>query len=88
MKRIEFDTISNISPIDENSWRNKIFLTLDIDWASDEVLEYTIDIIEKANVSATWFVTHNTALLQRLRSNPKFELGNPDTETTCFNLSV
>lgn len=67
----------NIGEIDlENpSSYQKIFLTFDIDWASDEVLEYCIDIIEKANVKATWFVTHETPLLERLRANPNFELG-------------
>lgn len=53
----------------------KVFITLDIDWACDEVLLNSIDIIEKANVEATWFVTHDTPLLGRLRENPRFELG-------------
>ncbi|WP_289687985.1 polysaccharide deacetylase WbmS family protein [Helicobacter rodentium] len=67
----------NIGEIDlENpSSYQKIFLTFDIDWASDEVLEYCIDIVEKANINATWFVTHETPLLKRLRANPNFELG-------------
>ena len=53
----------------------EIYLTFDIDWACDEVLKDCIDLIEKANVAATWFVTHDTPLLNRLRANPKFELG-------------
>ena len=31
--------------------------------------------VEAADVHATWFVTHQTELLERLRANPKFELG-------------
>lgn len=50
-------------------------MTFDIDWACDEVLNDTIDIIENANIESTWFITHNTTLLDRLRANPKFELG-------------
>lgn len=34
-----------------------------------------IDLLEKADVAVTWFVTHDTSLLQRLRDNPNFGLG-------------
>jgi hypothetical protein len=51
------------------------YLTLDIDWVHDDILADSIDLIEKYQVSATWFVTHDTPLLARLRSNPNFELG-------------
>lgn len=61
--------------IKEETWEDKIFLTFDIDWVPDKVLEYTIDIVEKADAYATWFVTHDTPMLHRLRENPKFELG-------------
>jgi len=37
-----FELIKNIDIKDPNSWQNKIFLTFDIDWCSDEVLEYTL----------------------------------------------
>jgi hypothetical protein len=59
----------------ENQYEDKIFITFDIDWASDIVLEYTLDIIEEHDVSCTFFVTHETPLLKRLRKNPKIELG-------------
>jgi hypothetical protein len=72
---VDFDIISNISVTAESSWEEKIYLTFDIDWASDDVLEYAIDLIEAAGVAATWFITHETALLSRLRKNPKFQLG-------------
>ena len=54
---------------------NALYLTFDIDWACDEVLADTIDLVEQADIYATWFVTHDTPLLKRLRDNPKFELG-------------
>ncbi|MBK7450428.1 MAG: hypothetical protein IPJ47_13810, partial [Anaerolineales bacterium] len=50
-------------------------MTFDIDWAHDDVLNDTIDLVEEANIAATWFVTHETPLLSRLRANSKFELG-------------
>lgn len=68
-------TISTIHPEHHHTWQHKVFLTFDIDWAHDEVLEDAIDLVEQAGVSATWFVTHDKPLLARLRSNPKFELG-------------
>lgn len=71
---MEFGLMHEITLNNPQSLR-KIFLTFDIDWASDEVLEYCIDMVEKANVRATWFVTHETRLLRRLRANPNFELG-------------
>ncbi len=74
-KRLEFSNISDIKLALSNQWPDSLFLTFDIDWASDEVIANTIDLVEKADVCATWFVTHDTPLLKRLRDNPKFELG-------------
>lgn len=54
---------------------NKIYLTFDFDWASDEILLYALDIIEKFDINATFFVTNETKVLERFRSNPKIELG-------------
>jgi hypothetical protein len=72
MKRSEsemsnFQTVSRISPEEEETWRQKIVLTIDLDWCNDDVLEYTIQIIEEAKVKATWFVTHPTKHLDFLR---------------------
>lgn len=51
-----------------------IYLTFDIDWACDAVISFTLDIIEKENVAATIFITHDTPLLGRMRENPNIEL--------------
>lgn len=67
--------ISSIQVTNEDSWKGKICLSFDIDWACDEVLNDVIDIVEESGVEATWFVTHKTPVLQRLRNNQKFELG-------------
>lgn len=69
------DKIKNIDVDNKKSWNNKAYLTFDIDWAHDEILKYTIELVESYDVYATWFVTHKTPLIQRLRENPKFELG-------------
>jgi hypothetical protein len=52
-----------------------MFLTFDVDWAHDAVMAAAIDLVEEADVPATWFVTHDTPLLARLRANPLFEIG-------------
>ncbi len=67
--------ISLIDPKIKSSWNDKIFITIDIDWAVDEIILDTIKLIEDADIHATWFVTHKTEVLDRIRSNEKFELG-------------
>lgn len=67
--------ISDIQVAGESDWSAKPYLTIDIDWAHDDVLADTIDLIENYDVPTTWFVTHETPLLTRLRGNPSFELG-------------
>jgi hypothetical protein len=74
-KMYEFSTISTVKVSDEASWDNQLFLTFDIDWANDEVLNDAIDLVDQAGVAATWFVTNKTPVLERLRENKKFELG-------------
>jgi len=71
---VPFSKISKISATLVESWLGRIFLTFDIDWAHDDVLADSIDLVEQAGVCATWFVTHETLLLKRLRQNPNFEL--------------
>jgi hypothetical protein len=72
---LKSDVIKNIKLKDETSWKDSVFLTFDVDWAIDDVFSDSIDIVEKYDLSATWFITHKTPLLDRLRENPKFELG-------------
>ncbi|MDP1571603.1 MAG: hypothetical protein Q8L86_16535 [Vicinamibacterales bacterium] len=76
LSAVVFGRIRDIDASAPATWQDgRAFLTFDIDWAHDEVLADTIAIVERAGVSATWFVTHDTPLLERLRENPAFELG-------------
>lgn len=70
-----FATISSVDVANASSWDRRSFLTFDIDWAHDEVIADSLDLVEKADIAATWFATHDTPLLHRIRENPKFELG-------------
>lgn len=71
----EFKVISDILPVPLTKLDDVLFLTFDIDWAHDKIIGDTVDLLEKSGVTATWFVTHDTGLLKRLRENSKFELG-------------
>lgn len=53
----------------------ELCLTVDIDWAHDEVITDTLALIIEAGVSATWFVTHATPVLADIRTAPQQELG-------------
>jgi hypothetical protein len=70
-----FATISSVQPAQPETWEGRVFLTFDIDWAHDEVIASAIDLVEEYGVAATWFITHPTHQLERLRANPQFELG-------------
>ncbi len=55
---------------------NGLYLTLDMDWAPDWMLEDCLRVLVDANAPATWFVTHQTPVLDELRKRPDlFELG-------------
>lgn len=68
-------TLSSIQVGAVADWSEAPYLSIDIDWAHDDVLADTIDLVEEYRVPVTWFVTHDTPLLARLRSHPDFELG-------------
>lgn len=70
-----FATISSIDPLRPETWRDRLFLTFDIDWAIDEAVEYVADLLEERGVAATFFATHDSAVLARLSRNPRFEVG-------------
>lgn len=55
---------------------NKYNLSLDVDWAPDFVIDYVAQLLLAYGVKATWFVTHGSPAIERLRNNPEqFELG-------------
>lgn len=57
------------------SMQKKIFLTFDIDWASDTLIKYTYDILKAENVKATFFVTHKSDFINSIKDDPNIELG-------------
>jgi hypothetical protein len=65
--------ISQVDLRENASWENGAFLTLDIDWAPDEVVKDSLALIGKRN--ATYFVTHNSSTTQLLKQYSNIELG-------------
>jgi hypothetical protein len=70
-----FAKISSIDPYDRTTFSGKVFLTFDVDWASDEIVSDTLDILHDFNVESTWFITHESDVLERLRSDQRIEVG-------------
>ena len=56
--------------------KNKVFITFDIDWAPDHMVNHVIDLCIQFEISATFFATHFCETLTRLRNYPElFEIG-------------
>jgi len=68
-------SLIEIVPEDLSTWRKKIFLTFDIDWAHDEVLLDTYKLCFDAGVKSTFFVTHQTKALDKLADDEMVTLG-------------
>ena len=53
-----------------------IAITLDVDWAPDHAIDAVAGHLIERDVRATWFVTHASPAIDRLRDRPDlFELG-------------
>lgn len=51
-------------------------VTIDVDWAPDVAIDHVAQLLVDRGVPATWFVTHSSPALDRLRDRPDlFELG-------------
>lgn len=55
---------------------NDIVLTFDVDWAPDPVIDDVACRLIEAGVRSTWYITHDSPAVDRLRQRPDlFELG-------------
>lgn len=53
-----------------------IVVTLDVDWAPDFVIDHVAKRLNERRICTTWFVTHSSPAIERLRQYPEyFELG-------------
>lgn len=58
--------------MDENK---KIYLTFDMDWACDEIMDFLYDILEQYDVSATINVTNSFRSLEKYKMSKRINLG-------------
>ena len=78
-----FGRLGEIDPGRAETWQDRIFLSFDIDWAHDDVVHDTIDFVEGLGVGATWFATHLSPTLDRLRANPLSRSGFIPISCSC-----
>ena len=72
----KFEKISSVEAGRISSWDGeKLFLTFDIDWAHDDIIRDCVALVEDAGVKATFFITHESPIIDELRGNDLFELG-------------
>ena len=75
-KFFEFGKISEIDVSADRTWSgDKLFLTFDIDWAHDEVIEDTHRLLGESQVSATFFATHESPAIKVLCEDENLEVG-------------
>jgi len=58
--------VSEINPRIEETWKSRFFLTIDVDWAPDFIIEYCKSFIEDLGIPSTWFLTHKSQELSAL----------------------
>jgi hypothetical protein len=66
--------ISSIDPNNSDTFRLPI-LTFDVDWAHDDILSDSINIVEQYNHSAVWMMTHQTDLVYDIKNKKRHEIG-------------
>lgn len=69
-------SLSSVNPRKKSTWVRQIFLTFDLDWAHNDIVADCLELLVEAGCpSSTWFVTHETPMLEILRETPGVELG-------------
>jgi hypothetical protein len=69
------DVLSVIDPSREETWRDKVFLTVDIDWVDDDVLAHTLDLLRARSLKCTFFATHESSLIRGICADAQYEVG-------------
>lgn len=55
--------------------KTKLALTIDIDWATEDELLFVYELLERNNVKATWFHTHESNVARKILECELFESG-------------
>ena len=66
---------SDLSNLSDDELAGSVIIGFDIDWASDFILEDTLQLASELGVRPTLFLTHNSALIRNLFSEGQYEFG-------------
>lgn len=63
--------------INKSLWNNQVVIcfTFDLDWASEDSIKHTVDIIEKFGFKSTFFITHSSKILSNKIKNKEIDAG-------------
>lgn len=64
-----------LSQVNKKNAKGRRVLTLDMEWASDDVLKYCEDLLLEFDIPCTIFVTHNTPWTTQNKISPQTEWG-------------
>jgi hypothetical protein len=70
-----FLKIKDIEINNNNSYNNNLFITFDVDWAIDIVVEYVLELLGSYNVESTFFITHCSKLMSSMQRSEDIECG-------------
>lgn len=72
---LESKKMSSIEVKNPSTWRDRVFLTFDVDWAHDEIIDDVLELLSGHQCETTWFITHESEYLNRLRESKFIEIG-------------
>jgi hypothetical protein len=52
---------------------DRLYITFDVDWADDDVLLFVLELLERFDCRATFFVTHNSPVIARMKDDRRIE---------------
>lgn len=55
--------------------KNRIYLTFDMDWACDELMNFLYNLLEENGLSATVNITNDFAFMEKYKKNERIDLG-------------
>jgi hypothetical protein len=73
--RSNLGLIREIDIKEVNNWIDKIFLSFDIDWAHDEVIDDVLQLLDEHQAVATLFATHTCSALKNILKSTRHEIG-------------
>lgn len=75
MQNLKWGKISEVIVANEETYAGRTFLTVDMDWAHDDVMRDTYALLSGTGVPSTWFITHRSPFLRELQADSSVEIG-------------